>query len=69
MQVESVKNCDRSFPRADGNGLGCCDGDINHSYFKDSSNLENPHLRTFAYALALSFNPTHKKETVNYISY
>ena len=36
------------------------------SYFKDPSNLENPHLRTFAYALALSFNPTHKKETVNY---
>lgn len=36
------------------------------SYFKDSSNLENPHLRTFAYALTLSFNPTYKKEKVNY---
>lgn len=36
------------------------------SYFKDSSDLENEHLRTFALSLSLAFNPTNKKDTVNY---
>lgn len=36
------------------------------SYFKDSSYLENEHLRTFALSIALSFNPTNRKEEVNY---
>ena len=36
------------------------------SYFKESSTLENAHLRTFAYSLTVSFNPTYRKETVNY---
>ena len=36
------------------------------SYFKDEGSVENEHLRTFALALALAFNPTKRKETVNY---
>ena len=34
MQVETVKNCDRSFPRADGNAIGCCDGDLSDSNYQ-----------------------------------
>ena len=36
------------------------------SYFKESGKETNEHLRTFAMALALAFNPTNRKETVNY---
>ena len=36
------------------------------SYFKEDGSVENEHLRTFAMALALAFNPTKRKETVNY---
>ena len=36
------------------------------SYFNKSSKLENEHLRTFALSLALSFNPTNRKDRNNY---
>ena len=36
------------------------------SYFKESSKLENEHLRTFALSLAVSFNPTYRKDKTNY---
>ncbi len=36
------------------------------SYFKENSSLENEHLRTFAFSLALAFNPTNRKDEVNY---
>lgn len=36
------------------------------SYFKESSKKENEHLRTFALSLVVSFNPTNRKEEVNY---
>ena len=35
MQVETVKYCDHPHPRADGNGLGCCDGDVNHGIIQN----------------------------------
>ena len=34
------------------------------SYFKNSSILENEHLRSFAFVLASAFNPTYRKEVV-----
>lgn len=36
------------------------------SYFKDSGELENEHLRTFAFLLTMAFNPTYKESSVNY---
>lgn len=36
------------------------------SYFKESSTLENEHLRSFSFALAAAFNPTYRKDEVNY---
>ena len=36
------------------------------SYFKESSESENEHLRTFALSLSLAFNPTNRKDEVTY---
>ena len=36
------------------------------SYFKESSDKFNEHLRTFSLALTISFNPAYSKKVVNY---